>query len=261
MTGTTGVTASVVSHGQRELLASLLADLAAAGAPDLRRLVITLNIDEPVPVLPEIQGCDVRVLRNERPLGFGANQNQAFELCETDWFAVLNPDLRWSADPFGRLLAKAQPGDVLLAPCILEADGHAADSRRRLLTPWQLMLRAAGRRAPVAAADIDWLAGMCLLVRRSAFRDVGGFDPRFFMYCEDADLSLRLQLAGGRLRFVDDVVVTHAAQRDSHRSAAHLRWHITSLLKHCLSRSYWRYLLRRKRLRAGRQSTRPALRP
>ncbi len=83
--------------------------------------------------------------------------------------------------------------------------------------------------------NTDWLAGMFLLLRREAFAAVGGFDERFHMYCEDADLCLRLQLAGWRVRLVEDVAVVHAAQRASRRSWQHLRWHLTSLLRHWFS--------------------------
>jgi N-acetylglucosaminyl-diphospho-decaprenol L-rhamnosyltransferase len=120
-----------------------------------------------------------------------------------------------------------------------------------VLTPWQLLRRALGDRAP-AGADYDWLAGMFLLVRSDAFRASGGFDERYFMYSEDAELCLRLQLRGGRIRQVPAARVVHAAQRASRRSWQHFRWHVTSLLRYWSSGTYWRYLARRGAIRAAR---------
>jgi GT2 family glycosyltransferase len=90
---------------------------------------------------------------------------------------------------------------------------------------------------------------MFLLARSKAFAAVGGFDERFFMYCEDADLSIRLQLAGWRVRQIPDASVVHAAQRASRGSTRHVLWHVSSLSRHWASAAFWRYLARRGTLR------------
>jgi GT2 family glycosyltransferase len=250
-----GVTFSIVSHGQRDLVGRLLGDLQRLQLPALRRLVLTLNIDEPDPEASSFTGWAVTILRNRQPLGFGANHNQAFRHCDTEWFAVLNPDLRCSEDFITPMLASARADDALLAPHVCEADGSSADAVRRLVTPWQVVRRRLGAARPERRpAAFDWIAGMCLLLRSQAFADIGGFDERFFMYCEDADLCLRLQLAGWQVRQVDGVSVTHAAQRASRRSPRHLGWHVGSLLKHWTSAAFWRYWLRRDAFRAGRHA-------
>jgi GT2 family glycosyltransferase len=240
------VTVSIVSHGQRLLVADLLADLARLRPSCVGKLILTLNRAEDLPDHLESLPFAVLVLRNERAQGFGANHNRAFQHCTTPWFAVLNPDLRLISDFFAPSLSSVESADGLLSPRVLDPGGAPADAARRLLTPWQLLLRAVGKRAPAAPTDVDWLAGICLLVRSKAFAAVGGFDERFYLYLEDADLSLRLQLAGWRIRQIEHAAVTHAAQRASHRSFRHLRWHASSLIKHWLSGAYWRYLLARR---------------
>jgi GT2 family glycosyltransferase len=243
------VALSVVSHGQRDLLAQLLADLARLRPPSVTTLCVTLNIEELAPSAVAWEGCDFELILNQQPLGFGANHNQASRRGDAQWLAILNPDLRLPEDCFSSLLAAAQPGDGLLAPRVVDAAGQPEDSVRELLTPWQLCKRVLGWRQPATASRCDWYAGMFLLVRREAFVAIGGFDPRYFMYLEDADLSLRLRLAGWRTRLVPDAVVVHDAQRASHRRLRPLLWHMTSLLKHWLSPAFWRYLQRRRALR------------
>jgi N-acetylglucosaminyl-diphospho-decaprenol L-rhamnosyltransferase len=247
------VTASVVSHGQARLVNTLIADLAHHAGPSLRRLVVTLNIAEITPVCADGAPFEVLIVRNERALGFGANHNRAFQHCDTGWFAVLNPDLRLGGDALGALLAARQGGDGLIAPTILDADGNPADAARRLPTPFRVLKRRLEAKAHGPDADFDWLAGMCLLLNSEAFRSLGGFDQRFFMYCEDADLSLRMQLAGWRVRCMTDVQIVHDARRDSHRSWRHLRWHVASLMRLWTSRAFWTYLLRRNELGALRR--------
>jgi N-acetylglucosaminyl-diphospho-decaprenol L-rhamnosyltransferase len=244
------VTASIVSHGQGRMVAALLGDLAKTAPGALGRLVVTLNVPEsepdPVPALP----FDLVVIRNPAPIGFGANHNGAFQrYCTTPWFAVLNPDLRLSADPFDPLLRAAAPGDVLLAPRIVEPDGSTADSLRRLPTPFSLAQRLLGWREPVSERNFDWVAGMFLMLRSDAFRALGGFDERYFLYCEDTDLSMRIRLDGGGLKHVDSVCVMHDPQRQSHRSLRYLGWHVASLARLWTSARYWRYLARRRAMR------------
>jgi N-acetylglucosaminyl-diphospho-decaprenol L-rhamnosyltransferase len=248
------ITASIVSHGQRSLVEHLLADLALLAPPVLRRVVLTLNTAEEPPASLARLVCEVIVLRNQWPLGFGANHNRAFVHCETPWFAVLNPDLRIPAEPFTLLLKAALPTDALLAPIIVEPDGSVADSARLVPTPMQLVRRHCGWQAAVAAADFDWVAGMFLLLRSDAFRAVRGFDERYFMYCEDADLCLRLQSAGWTIRLVADARVVHEAQRASRRSLRHLRWHAGSLLRLWRSSALKTYLPQRREIIARRRA-------
>ena len=85
-----------------------------------------------------------------------------------------------------------------------------------------------------------WLAGMFLMVRAAAFTAVGGFDERYFLYCEDYDLSARLFNAGYPIAQVQAARAVHDAQRDSHRSLRHLKLHVVSLLKVWTSVAFWR---------------------
>ena len=252
------ITVSVVSHGHGSLLLRLLAQLNAQPSLLGVRVVITLNLSteafDPTPY----SLLDLQVLRNERPKGFGANHNAAFRLCESAWFAVLNPDLALvDQEPFTGMLARlvVADGDAnapaaragLIAPRVISADFVPEDSVRANLTPWSLLKRAGGRRVPLQpmaqaqrGGPFFWLAGMCLLTRAAAFQEVGGFDERFFLYCEDYDLCARLYNAGYAIRFDPHERVMHEAQRDSHRRWRHLRWHLTSLMKVWFSTAYWR---------------------
>ena len=247
---------SIVSHGHGPLLHRLLAQLNAQ--PSLRnaRVVITLNlVDEPFDAAP-YGALDLRVLRNDSPKGFGANHNAAFALCESPWFGILNPDLALvDQEPFTAMLAGLAATDRddrtgLIAPRVVSADLAPEDSVRANLTPWSLMRRAMGHRAPLQVSGeahrggrFFWVAGMCLLARAEAYQSIGGFDERFFLYCEDYDLCARLYNAGWAIRLDERVRIVHEAQRDSHRTRRHLRMHLTSLAKVWLSGAFWRVTL------------------
>lgn len=246
----TTATISIVSHGHGDLLQRLLRDLSIQHSIDHCRIVVTLNLPgEPFDQAAHA-GLALTVRRNAVPKGFGANHNAAFSHCDAPLFVILNPDIRLpDTRAISRLVGSGMPSG-LLAPSVTNFAGHPEDSVRRNLSPWSLARRALGfDRAPVAQTTTRvgqpffWVAGMFVVVEADAFRRVNGFDEQFFLYCEDYDLCARLYSAGYTLRITADVKAIHDAQRDSHRSLRHLRWHVTSLLKVWTSAAFWRVTL------------------
>jgi GT2 family glycosyltransferase len=248
-------TLSVVSHGHGPLLHRLLRDLCSQEGIEHCLIAVTLNIESEQLDLTEYAQLQVKLIRNASPKGFGANHNAAFEHCQTPQFVVVNPDIRLpDRTALRRLLQSGGTARVgLRAPVVTNSAGLREDSVRGHLTPWSLIKRALGRdRAPLRltipaekGSPFFWLAGMFMVLDSQAFRAVGGFDERFFLYCEDYDLCARLYLSDYSVVLDETVSVIHDAQRDSHRSAKHLRWHLGSLIKVWTSSAFWRVLLHR----------------
>jgi GT2 family glycosyltransferase len=236
MTG--DVCLSVVSHGQGALVRRLLHDLVALRPPSLGRVIITCNLPEDLEV-PAAVPFEIEVIRNEVAAGFGHNHNVAFQRCSLPFFAVCNPDIRLNADPFPVLLAALATGPALAAPAVVSPQGELEDSARRLLTPIDVMLRRFHRRTDYQ--EPAWLAGMFLVFRADAFRRLRGFDEKFFMYCEDADICARAVLDGGGIAFCPQATVVHEARRASRYSFRPLQWHVASLLKFWVSPAFWAY--------------------
>src|SRR5687767_10874954 len=86
------VTVSIVSHGQLDLIRPLLEQLDAHSAGAVAKVVLTINVPEPDLMAGLRFRYPIERIENSVPKGFGANHNQAFKHCETDWFLVLNPD-------------------------------------------------------------------------------------------------------------------------------------------------------------------------
>jgi len=246
------LTVSVVSHGQGGLAQRVLDDLSAMDAR-LARVIVTRNVPEPWTPRLAHPFAELAVTDNARPRGFGANHNAALAACDTEYFAVLNPDLAFRGANLPDVLAAFDDAAVGLAsPTILEPDGRVADFARDLMTLPNLLRRQAG--APPRPGPPAWVAGMCLVFRTRALRDVGGFDERYFLYCEDADVCDRLVLAGWKLAVDPALRVVHDAQRLSLRSPRRFAHHVASLLKYWAAPSFWR---RRARL-AGARREEPA---
>jgi len=62
--------------------------------------------------------------------------------------------------------------------------------------------------------------------------DIGGFDPKFFMYYEDVDLCRRIRQNGNEVAFLTSVSVTHNARRDSRKKLRFFLWHFKSVVRY-----------------------------
>jgi N-acetylglucosaminyl-diphospho-decaprenol L-rhamnosyltransferase len=235
------VTVSIVSHGQAGQVAELLNDLGLHCRERIEKVVLTLNRPETLPFELEAFGFPVQLVQNARALGFGENHNRAFRHCETDWFLVLNPDVRLGADVLAELLARSSDKTAVLAPQEFSSEGTLVENLRGLVTPLELIRRQVLKRPPPPPGQNGWVKGMFMLLRSSAYRSVHGFDERFFLYCEDFDLCARLIIHGWAVEHHRDVEVRHAWQRGSHHSMQKLRLHLKSLLQMWCSGTYWKY--------------------
>jgi GT2 family glycosyltransferase len=206
-------------------------------------VLITLNIAESG-VAAGSYPFPVRVISNPAPKGFGANHNAAFLRSRGHFYAILNPDIRMRSLDVAYLLRLFDSSAVgAVGPAVRSSCGAYEDSARRFPTLLTLLRKAAfgaGRvdyRSSLEAGEpfeVDWLAGMFIVFRREAFAAVQGFDERFFMYYEDVDICRRLRARRWSIMLQPAASVIHDAQRASHRSLTHMRWHAASALRYLL---------------------------
>ena len=228
---------SIVSHQHGSLVHELLRDIDRSGE-DVE-VLLTINVPEPLPFELSAFGFPIKVTVNAAARGFAANHNAAFRQAGGAYFCVLNPDIRFDADPFIALRRALDDETIgVAAPVVLSPGGSMEDSARKYPTLWSVAKKAF-MRSPTLDYSIgtepfspDWVAGMFMLFRREVFARAGGFDERYFLYYEDVDLCRRLSGLGYRVQLVPAARVVHEARRHSHRNLRHLMWHVTSLLRY-----------------------------
>lgn len=257
------VNISIVSHLHGPLVLQSLEALASSLTCSSYKFCVWLTINQPEPELESSLAqatwpFEVRIIKNPKPQGFGANHNQAFACIDSiekgDWFVVMNPDIFWPDQAQGfwdQLLDKDWHAMVgLLCPRQTSAKGEVQDYARQLPTPWGLLRRKIRRllgSQPLGEANnlkaSDWVNGACMVWRVPVFAALGGFDERYYLYCEDTDICLRLHLAGFTIADAP-VSVVHLAQRQTSRHWRHFIWHLASLIQLWSSASFWRYVRR-----------------
>ncbi len=218
-------------------MASLLTSIQRHCGTYRLETVITLNIEEDLPCCANRSAFPLTIRKNSRIKGFGENHNSAFNKnCRADYFCVLNPDIRFLSNPFPALLETlADPGIGVVGPSLVDSGNRLQDSMRKFPTPMEILFRrlkkSRAHNFPVAGNITypDWIAGMFMLFPSRIFASLGGFDEGYFMYCEDADICMRLRRLNLRTACRGDVTAIHDPRRESHRRFPHFLWHVRSL--------------------------------
>lgn len=251
---TADITISIVSHGQIDLVSSLLQDLTVHCKKIRLEVFLTLNVSEELPASLEQPSYSLTVLHNKISMGFGENHNQAFQYATAPYFCVINPDIRIASDIFSELMEGLENQSVgVIAPLIVNADGVIEDSARKFPTPFSILYKVFGaskeRDYPVGGIPLepDWVGGMFMVFRRNTYASIGGFDQKFFLYYEDVDLCARIRLAGLRVVMTPRVRATHLARRSSHRNVAYFLMHLRSMLRFFMSMVFVKVMWRRAR--------------
>jgi N-acetylglucosaminyl-diphospho-decaprenol L-rhamnosyltransferase len=148
--------------------------------------------------------------------GYGTCMNMAAQRGAAPWLAMVNPDAYISAPELASLMAQAERVEAdAIGPLLVDASGQRnRQARRAPCPPWRRF-----RRPTLAfdndAEEVEILQGAIMLIRRSAFEAVGGFDVRYFLYGEEDDLLARMRSAGSRVYLSHSIVATHVGAGSS----------------------------------------------
>ena len=156
-----------------------------------------------------LSGLAARLVPSEVNSGFGAGANRGAAVARGDMLFFLNSDAILMPGSIGRMLQSFGPGIGAVAPLVLGPDGRTpqADAFGSFPSPRTLVFRT--KRRPEHIRDPDWVSGVALLVQRSTFEQIGGFDDSYQMYLEDVDLCRRIRQAGWTVRRARDATVVH----------------------------------------------------
>jgi GT2 family glycosyltransferase len=218
----------IVSFNSREWLTPCLESLdAQAGDAELEIVVVDNDSTDGSADLVEQEFPHVRVLRRENR-GFAYGNNRGLLAVDAPFVLFLNADAELAEGTLGELLdhMRARPEIGLVGCRQLTPDGVVYPTIRRFPSATRFLFEALGSeqlpfRAPwlgsreldMAAYDrdvsCDWVSGSFMLARREAVLSAGLMDERFFLYCEEPDLCLRIKQTGWEVRHSPIVTIFH----------------------------------------------------
>lgn len=220
------VSVVIVNHNAGEALALCLESALSQS----REVVLVDNASDPVVFDAVVRRFEanpfLKIIRLPRNVGFAVACNTGAAASSAAAFLFLNPDCVAPPDLFKKM-HRALNADCrigMVGALLLNPDGtEQGGGRRALPTPWKSFVRAFGlwrflrshdfhmesKKAPIRSIEVDAISGACMMVRREAFQEVGGFDEEFFLHCEDLDLCKRFQDHEWKILFSPSAIVLH----------------------------------------------------
>ncbi|MDV7145552.1 glycosyltransferase family 2 protein [Tropicimonas sp. TH_r6] len=224
------LTVIIVSYNTCELTLKCLETLYENTNEVAFRTVVWDNasVDGSVEAIAE-RFPDVELVASEENLGFAKANNVVAAQAETEWLLLLNPDTEVHPGAIDRLLAfsKSNPQAGITGGRTVFPDGslNIASCWQRI-TPWSLFCMSTGLTAAFRGSEVfnpegmgswqrdtvrevDIVVGCFLMIPRALWNDLKGFDEKYFMYGEEADLCLRAREAGYRPMITPDAQIMH----------------------------------------------------
>lgn len=248
----TRVTASIVSTGEGDRLASCLRSLAAQRFDGAIAVVVVDNAgDDDVAAVAVRAYPGARVLRRDVRHGFAENHNLAQQAVPGDVALVLNPDVILEPACVAALVdgLERHPRAGMVAPLLVYPSGVVQPSARRFPGVWGSIVRRTPLRAlpglgavasghhldaPDGERPVDWALGACVAARGIAWRTIGGFDPGYRpLYVEDIDIAWRMWRVGWQVWQIPAAraVHEHQAVTDKHFWNRRTVWHARGMAR------------------------------
>lgn len=249
------IAAVVVTYRSAATIDECLSRLRAAADVAEIRVVDNDSDDDTLGVVQRhaIEDARVHFIANPDNPGFATACNQGAADSRAPWLVFINPDLMVAPDTLSRLRARAE---ALRVPALLGVEqvdehGQPDGAVRRRDPDFAAMLRAPRRGAQLAVpADptqalqvVEAISGALMLMPRSLFEAIGGWDAGYRLHAEDLDLCRRARLAGATVAVANDLRVVHLRGVSSRSRPFFVEWH-----KH---RGLWRYFRKFEAPRRG----------
>ncbi len=185
--------------------------------------------------------------------GYGRGHNSIIEkfLDSGEYHLVINPDVYFKSGTLEKIVNFLDDREDigLLLPRVLNPDGTEQPLFKLLPKPQDLFIRRFipsilktlfGKSQDLyqmsfadekESFDAPYLSGCFMFMRKKCLKEVGLFDPRFFLYCEDVDLSRRIR-AHSRTTYFSEASIHHYFNKGSYKSLKLLYYHVSSAIKY-----------------------------
>ncbi len=187
---------------------------------------------------------DIEYIDTKHNLGFGKGHNYVLNQLDSQYHAIVNPDIVLRSEVFNTMMSFMEKENVGMSiPKITDSEGKILECYRREITLWDMFVRMFARKVfPKRVAyhtlqsqnydipfDVPFGQGSFLLIKTKLWKKLHGFDERFFMYMEDADLCKRVHIEE-KFMYCPYATVEHKWEKGSHKSFKLFKIHIASMI-------------------------------
>jgi N-acetylglucosaminyl-diphospho-decaprenol L-rhamnosyltransferase len=225
------LTIIIVSWNTSGLLSQCLNSVYETGSRFAFEVIVVDNgsTDDSVAMVGE-RFPAVKLIRNDRNLGFAAANNQGLEIGSGRYFMLLNSDTIVLPNALDTLieLANQNPHVGVVGPMLLNMDGSLQKSWASFPSFLSEVVGQNFRhRTPVPAIpntfEVDWIMGACMLVRSEVLQTVGVLDDDYFFYSEETDWCFRIKKQNWKIWYTTNTAIHHLGGGSTRRgSVIHL---------------------------------------
>lgn len=190
---------------------------------------------------------DIEYIDANGNLGFGKGHNLVLDKINSEYHAIVNPDIIFKEDSFNKIIEYMETNQNIgmVIPKIVDEDGNLQKVYREEVTIQDMFIRMfcpklfpkRMEKITLQANDytkefqVPFGQGSFLVIRTDLFKQLNGFDDRYFMYMEDADLCKRVNQVS-KLIYFPDTSVIHKWKKGSHKNKKLFKHHVSSMLKY-----------------------------
>lgn len=190
---------------------------------------------------------NITYVNTNKNLGFGRGHNYVLEQLHSEYHAIVNPDIEIHEDVFSSIISymNSAPEVGMCIPRMVDQTGKQQMVCRRELTIADMFIRMfcssffPKRMSWHTMQDMNYentfevpfAQGSFLVCRTGLLQELKGFDDRFFMYLEDADLCKRVNLCS-KVMYYPGCTVVHKWEKGSHKNMKLFSFHIQSMVKY-----------------------------
>lgn len=226
------VTASIVTYNSADEILIVLESLSKVELDNFEVFIVDNASSDNTIELIKKNYPNIKVIESKKNIGFGSGHNLVIKQIESDYHIFINPDINVESDQIKKMVNYLEENKdvVILTPKVLNTDGTEQflpkifpklkyvisgklEGKAKIFYKWrsEYTFRDRGVNEPI---DIQYSTGCFMICRTLALKSVGGFDERYFLHFEDADLT-REMLKKGRVVYNPNIHVTHAWHRDN----------------------------------------------
>jgi GT2 family glycosyltransferase len=244
----------IVNYKAGQLLLDCLAALYAQLAADSEVYLVDNASNDPILARVESQYPSIALIQNPVNVGFARANNQVLASTDADYYLLLNPDVELQPGAITIALEHldSHPDIGILGARVLRHNGLLDPAARRSFKgaetyfyKWFGLSKLFGTSRRFGRyylsyldesklTDVDSVVGAFMIIRSQVLRDIGFFDERFFIYCEDEDFCYRAKLAGFRVVYHPAVVARHRKGHSTSQVPFRMlyHWHRSLVLYH-----------------------------
>ncbi|MGD6856666.1 glycosyltransferase family 2 protein [Bacillus infantis] len=244
------ISASIVTYNNEREIRGVLDSLLASSVIDLLDVYVVDNCssDRTLEII-NTNYSNVNVIKMENNVGYGSGHNAAIQKVESKYHFIINPDIKFDNNLIENITSYFERNkDVVLCipnihdindelkyppkkdPTIRYLVGRYFSSFGRTFRKWadDYECKNINLAAPV---EIEFCSGSFMVARSDLLKEIEGFDSRYFLYFEDADLSRKMR-EYGKVVCNPNYSVQHEGKRDSHKSIKGLKMMLSSMVRY-----------------------------